>query len=91
MVGADAMSEFVDEHDPRLSSEDLSDIQFRFTADAAGRRNPLQRDGATLPRGAVVDVEHADHDIGASVRPSQSLLDHRVRLADAWRRSEIEP
>ena len=85
------VSELVDEHDPRLPPEDQPDIQFGITVDAGGRRDPFQRNVATLPRWAVVDVQHADHDVGAAVGTTKSLLDHRVRLADAGRRSEVEP
>ena len=91
MFLATPVSELVDEHDPRLPPEDQPDVQFGIPVDAGGRRDPFQGNVATLPRRAVVDVQHADHDVGAAVGTTKSLLDHRVGLADAGRRSEVEP
>src|SRR5690242_8551486 len=88
------MGELVDERDlgmPREQAVDVHLLELTAAVDDQLARQDLQV--ADLLDGAppAVGLDEADDDIGATVVPAATLVEHRERLADAGRGAEIDP
>ncbi len=88
------VGELVDEHDLRPAGEDTGDVELREPAApvldlAAGEHlEALEHDGGVRPS---VRLDVADDDVGAAREPAVGLVEHGDGLADAGRRSEVDP
>ncbi len=87
------MSQFVDECDLGMASEDRVDIHLGEVAaavvDGAARDDLEVADGfgGVWP---TVGLDETDDDIGAAFGPTMAFAEHREGLADAWGRAEID-
>ncbi|OIQ86261.1 hypothetical protein GALL_319020 [mine drainage metagenome] len=85
--------ELVDHRDARGAPEHRVDVELGELASLVGQRaarHLLEADELGGGAGATVRLDEAHHHVGATVLAAVGLVEHRVRLPDARRRTEVD-
>ncbi len=93
-AGDVGVRQLVDEGDLRVAGEDRVDVHLgerRVPVGEFTARDLLKAVQHHLGAGPVVVFHEGDHAVGAPLDPPVRLGQHRVRLADARCRAEVDP
>ena len=86
--------ELVDEHDLRAARDDRVDVELledRVAIRSIRRGTTSRSRICSAVFGRSVRLDEADDDVGAALPATPTLVEHRVGLADAGRRPEVDP